>query len=375
MTDGGCAIRCGNSRPDGAIVFEPDKFLVGADWSIAQAIRLIDDNSAGIALVVDADKRLIGTVTDGDIRRAMLRHESLDAPVSVVLQRPADSPYPHPVTAPIGTGPAELLALMTLHELRHIPLIDAERHVVDLALRDQLAVDETIVARAVVMAGGKGTRLAPLTRETPKPMLPVGDRPLMERLVGSLRDAGIVKMHVTTHFRPDKIREHFGDGGAHGIELSYVTEDEPLGTAGSLRLVAPGPEPLVVVNGDILTTVNFRALVRYHQDSAAVLTIGLRSYEVSVPYGVVESDGSRVVRIVEKPTYRYFVNAGIYVVEPAAIRHIPEGQRFDMTDLIDRLLAAGETVASFPLREYWLDIGRPEDYERAQRDYRAGTVK
>lgn len=356
-------------------MFDPEKFLIGPDWSIAQAIRLIDGNSAGIALVVDADKRLIGTVTDGDVRRAMLRHESLDTPVSALFQRRANSPYPTPITAPFGTGPAELLALMSRHELRHIPLIDVERHVVDLALRDHLSIGEPLAARAVVMAGGMGTRLAPLTRETPKPMLPVGDRPLMERLVGSLRDAGIVKMHVTTHFRPEKIREHFGDGGAHGIELSYVTEDEPLGTAGSLRLVTPGPEPLVVVNGDILTTVNFRALIRYHQDSGALLTIGLRSYEVSVPYGVVESEGSRVVRIAEKPVYRYFVNAGIYVVEPAAIRHIPEGRRFDMTDLIDRLLAAGESVASFPLREYWLDIGRPEDYERAQRDYQAGTLK
>ncbi len=356
-------------------VFDPDKFFLATDWSIADAIRLIDGNSAGIALVVDEERRLIGTVTDGDVRRAMLRHESLDAPVSVLLKRPPDSPYAAPVTAPVGTNSAELLVLMKQHELRHIPLLDADHHVVDLALREHLDIDEPIGARAVVMAGGKGTRLAPLTSETPKPMLPLGDRPLMERLVGSLRDAGIVKMHVTTHFRPEKIREHFGDGEGLGIELSYVTEDEPLGTAGSLRLVTPGPEPLVVVNGDILTTVNFRSLIRYHRDSGAVLTIGLRSYEVSVPYGVVESDGSRVVRISEKPVYRYFVNAGIYVVEPSAIRHIPEGRRFDMTDLIDRLLACGEQVASFPLREYWLDIGRPEDYERAQRDHARGAIE
>jgi NDP-sugar pyrophosphorylase family protein len=182
-------------------------------------------------------------------------------------------------------------------------------------------------------------------------------------------------MHVTTHFRPEKIREHFGDGEARGIELNYVTEEEPLGTAGALRLVAPGPEPMVVVNGDILTTVNFRALVRYHEESGAALTVGLRSYEINIPYGVVETDGTRVVRIAEKPVHRYFVNAGIYVVEPVTLGHIPEGRRFDMTDLIDRLLGCGEHVASFPLREYWLDIGRPEDYERAQRDYQMGALK
>jgi dTDP-glucose pyrophosphorylase len=355
--------------------FEPDKFLISADWTIEEAIALIDGNGAGIALVVDQENRFVGTVTDGDIRRAMLRREPLEAPVGVLLKRPVGTPHPAPVTALAGTNPAELLALMKRHTLRHIPLLDQERRVVDLALGDHLAIDEPTAARAVVMAGGRGTRLAPLTHDTPKPMLPIGNRPLMERLVDSLRGAGIRKMHVTTHFRPEKIREHFGDGGALGIELSYVTEEEPLGTAGALRLLPPDPEPLVVVNGDILTTVNFRALVRYHEECGAALTIGLRSYEISVPYGVVESDGTRVVRIAEKPVYRYFVNAGIYVVEPVAIAQIPEGRRFDMTDLIDRLLFSGEHVASFPLREYWLDVGRPEDYERAQADYRTGALK
>jgi dTDP-glucose pyrophosphorylase len=356
-------------------VFDSTKFLIGPERSIADAIKLIDANSAGIVLVVDAENHLIGTVTDGDVRRAMLRHELLESPVRVLLNRPAGTPHPTPVTALVGTAVAELLALMKHHELRHIPLLDSERHVVDLALRDHLVLDDSPPARAVVMAGGLGSRLAPLTRETPKPMLPVGDRPLMERLVGSIRDAGILNVYVTTHFRSEKIREHFGDGEALGIELSYVTEDQPLGTAGALRLVTPGPGPLLVVNGDILTTVNFRSLIRYHEESGAQLTIGVRKYEISVPYGVVETVGARVARIAEKPVYPYFVNAGIYVIEPGVIHHIPEGRRFDMTDLIDCLVTAGEHVGSFPLREYWLDIGRPEDYERAQRDHDDGVLK
>jgi dTDP-glucose pyrophosphorylase/CBS domain-containing protein len=356
-------------------VFVPGKFLISPDRTIADAIRLIDGNSSGIALVVGNDQRLIGTVTDGDVRRAMLRQVSLDSPVSVLLKRPAGTAHPVPVTAPIGTTANELLELMRRHQLRQIPLLDADHRVIDLVLRDDFDLEVRQQAHAVVMAGGRGTRLAPLTQETPKPMLPVGDRPMMERLVGGLRDAGIQKVHVTTHFRPEKIREHFGNGDALGIDLSYVAEDEPLGTAGALRLVAPGPEPLVVVNGDILTTVNFRTLLQYHQESGAVLTIGLRIYEVSVPYGVVENEGTRVVRIFEKPVYRYFVNAGIYVVERAAIRHIPAGRRFDMTQLIDELLGIGKPVASFPLHEYWLDVGRPEDYERAQRDHAGGVFE
>ena len=316
-------------------MFDPGKFLISPDRTIADAIRLIDGNSAGIALVIDEDERFVGTVTDGDVRRAMLRHEPLEATVSVLLKRPPGTPHPVPVTAPAGSSAAELLALMKQHHLRQIPVLDDECRVLDLVLRDDLSLDGVQQAHAVVMAGGLGTRLAPLTHETPKPMLPVGDRPLMERLVGGLRDAGIQKVHVTTHFRPEKIREHFGDGGTLGIDLNYVTEDEPLGTAGALRLVEPGPEPLVVVNGDILTTVSFRTLLRYHEESSAVLTIGLRNYEVSVPYGVVENEGARVARIVEKPVYRYFVNAGIYVVERAAIRHIPEGRRI-RHDRVDR---------------------------------------
>lgn len=356
-------------------MFEPGKFLIAPDRTISEAIRLIDGNSAGIALVVDAERRLIGTVTDGDVRRAMLRHEPLDSTLQTLLKRPAEAPHRAPVAAPVGTTATELLVLMKRHGLRHVPLLDGDGRVADLARLDQLALEEPLPVRAVVMAGGLGKRLAPLTQDTPKPMLPVGDRPLMEHLLLNIRDAGIHQVHVTTHFRPEKIREHFGAGEGLGVDLSYVTEDQPLGTAGALRLLKPGPEPLLVVNGDILTKVNFRSLIRFHTESGALLTIGVRSYEINVPYGVVEAEGSHVTRIDEKPVYRHFVNAGIYVIEPAAIRHIPEGRRFDMTDLIDALLVAKEHVGSFPLREYWLDIGRPEDYERAQRDHDRGALE
>jgi dTDP-glucose pyrophosphorylase len=355
-------------------VFERDKFLIAPERTIAEAVALIDRNSAGIVLVATGDGRFLGTVTDGDVRRAMLRRERLDAPVATLLTRPAGTPHQSPVTAPAGTSADALLDMMQQHGIRQIPLLDADGRVADLALLEQLTLGETRAVRAVVMAGGFGKRLAPLTAETPKPMLPVGDRPLMERLVRDIRNAGIRKVHITTHFRPEKIHDHFGRGDALDVELGYVTEEQPLGTAGALRLVEPSTEPLLVINGDILTKVNFQALIRFHEESDAALTVGVRSYEIAVPYGVVETEHSLVTRIVEKPTYRHFVNAGIYVVEPRAVQHIPSGRRFDMTDLIAALLATGDRVASFPVREYWLDIGRPEDYEQAQRDHATGAL-
>jgi len=222
------------------------------------------------------------------------------------------------------------------------------------------------------MAGGYGRRLLPLTESTPKPMLPIGDQPLMELMIGQLRDAGIRRVNVTTHFEPEKIRDHFGDGARFGVDMNYVSEERPLGTAGALRLIEPGGEPMLIINGDILTKVDIRAMLDFHNDHKADLTVGVREYDFQVPYGVVETAETRVVRVNEKPVYRFFVNAGIYLLQPALEEFIPSSERFDMTDLIEQLVAAGRTVVSFPIMEYWLDIGRLADYERAQQDVKSG---
>jgi NDP-sugar pyrophosphorylase family protein len=218
------------------------------------------------------------------------------------------------------------------------------------------------------MAGGFGKRLLPLTQNTPKPMLPIGEQPLMERMIGQLRDAGIHRVNVTTHFEPEKIRDYFGDGERFGVNLNYVSEERPLGTAGALRLIETKKEPLLIINGDILTRVDFRAMLDFHREHQADLTVGVREYDFQVPYGVIETEGARVTGVNEKPVYKFFVNAGIYLLQPALDEFIPKDERFDMTDLIEKLIAAGRTVASFPIMEYWLDIGRLADYERAQED-------
>lgn len=327
-----------------------------------ETIEAIDRGTLGLALLVDGEGRLLGTITDGDVRRAVLAGLDLDAAASSIRER-----QPHgPMTASADVAPPELIELMSRHSLRHVPIVDTDGRPVDVAALDDLVEDTALPLRAVVMAGGFGKRLGALTESLPKPMLPVGGRPLLERIVDQLRDAGIDRVQLTTHYRAEEIRGHFRDGSDFGVEIDYVNEDEPLGTAGALGLLDPVDEhPILVLNGDIVTDADFRALHRFHNEHEAEMTVGVWPYEVRVPYGVIESDGPDVTGISEKPIVRAFVNAGIYLLNPAVCRAIPRGARLDMPDLIEQLLASGRRVISFPLREYWLDIGELEAYERA----------
>lgn len=344
------------------------------ETSIREAIARIDATRYGIVLVVDRERRLMGTVTDGDVRRAILYRIDVDQPVSALLARKASTPYAKPITASVDADRHTYLALLKQHKILHLPLLDQEQRVVDLVTLDEFVSDETLPLQAVVMAGGLGRRLHPLTEDTPKPMLRVGDRPLLEIIIGQLRDAGIREVKVTTHHKPEKIEEHFGDGRDFGVALSYVAEDQPLGTGGGLGLLEVPRETTLVINGDILTQVDFRAMLAYHREHQADLTVAVRHYDVKVPYGVVECDGPVVRRLSEKPVMGFFVNAGIYLLEPVVYRFIPNGQRFDMTELIQRLLDQGRAVVGFPIREYWLDIGGRAEYEQAAQDIQEKKV-
>lgn len=339
---------------------------------IHDAVEVIDRGGIGLALVAPAGGRLVGTVTDGDLRRAMLAHVDFGEPVQVLLDRQRGEPFPTPLTLPAGAPHDEILHLMNEHGLRHIPLVDAEGRVVDVAVLNDLAREYEPPMRAVVMAGGYGTRLRPLTDETPKPMLPVGDRPLLEHIVGQLRDAGIRHVNIATHHLGETVAEHFGDGREFGVEIEYVHEEQPLGTAGSLSRVVASDEPLLVVNGDILTRVDFGALLDFHREHRADMTVAVRLAETPVSYGVVETSGVEVTGITEKPVLRHFVNAGIYLLNRDAAARVPHAQQYDMPDLIRALIAEGRRVVSFPLREYWRDIGEPTEYEQALTDLRSG---
>lgn len=350
---------------------EPTDLLVSPDTSVQQVMECIDRNAKGIALVVDGERRLMGTVTDGDIRRAILSGMNLKLPVQAILDRRA--PNPTPFTAPVGTADAELLHMMTEQSIRHIPLLDEAGKVVDVALLSDLVKEYEPPLRAVVMAGGFGMRLRPLTDQLPKPMLPVGKRPLLELIIEQLRLAGIRQVNVATHYKSEMISEHFKDGQDFGVDIRYVKEDQPLGTAGALSLIEESNEPLLVMNGDILTRVDFRSMLNFHRENQADLTVAVRQYDFDVPYGVVETDGVNVMGISEKPVVRYFINAGIYLLNPSVCRMVPNGRAYDIPDLIAHLIQEGYKVVSFPIREYWLDIGKEDHYLQAQVDMANGS--
>jgi dTDP-glucose pyrophosphorylase len=348
---------------------EPVRQLaIGRTWSIRDAVERIEKTKHGIALVVDAAGRLLDTITDGDVRRGMLAGVDLDAPASELMNRRAHSLYPKPITAPVGTDPAGLLALMQEKTLRQIPLLDERGHVVDLVTMDMLLPGGQGRVDAVVMAGGTGARLQPLTDETPKPMLPVGGRPLLEHIIARLKQADIHDISISTNYLAEQIEDHFGQGEEHDVNIRYLSEEEPRGTAGALALMASPGSTVLVMNGDILTNVDFAAMLAFHREHAASMTVAVRKHSVQIPYGVVECDGADIRRIVEKPTRNVFVNAGIYLLEPTLWPLIPRDRHFDMTDLIERARAEGQIICAFPIREYWLDIGHPTDYEQAQRD-------
>lgn len=334
--------------------------------SFRAAIAQMDRSRLGIVLVVDEDRRLVGTMTDGDVRRAILERTTLDQPVTAFLAQKAGTRYANPITSLITAGQDAWLRVLQEHKILHLPLLDEAERVAGMVTLEDFLPNQPLPLHAVVMAGGQGSRLNPLTDDTPKPMLPVGDRPLMEIVIRQLREAGIRQVKVSTHHKPEKIAEHFGDGTNFGVDLSYVTEERPLGTAGGLGLLEVPKETTLVINGDILTQIDFRAMLTYHKEHQADLTVAVRHYDVKVPYGVIECEGPLVRRLSEKPVLEFFVNAGIYLLEPVVYGFIPNGQRCDMTDLIQCLLQHGRPVVSFPVREYWLDIGEREQYEQAQ---------
>lgn len=338
-----------------------EDLCVSPSVTLREAVTVLQNGAKQIALVVYGNRRLLGIITDGDLRRAMLRGASMDEPITSIMQ-------PSFTAGRSDMRASEIFNLMQEKSIRHIPLLDEKGRLTDLVWISDLIKQEKVNLSAVVMAGGFGKRLLPLTEALPKPMLPVGDRPVMEHIIDSLRGAGIQNLKVTTHYMPEKIKEHFGNGRKFGVKIDYVSEDQPLGTAGALGLMPVPDQPVLVVNGDIMTQVDYRAMLAYHREHEAVLTVGVRRYEFQIPYGVLDCDGPDIRQLSEKPTQKFLVNAGIYMLEPSAYGYIPRNARFDMTELIEALIRDGRRVVSFPIMEYWLDIGQHVDYQRAQLD-------
>jgi len=340
-----------------------EEHLLAVEADIKQAIATIERSTAKIALVVDAQRRLMGTVTDGDVRRAILNGAQLSDPVSRVMNS-------SPRIGRVGEDRAPLIDLMRRNICRHIPIVDSDGSVVALETLQEMLDYAHHDNWVVLMAGGRGKRLRPLTEVVPKPMLHVGEQPILEVILERLRSQGFRQFFVSVNYLGDMIRDYFGDGSKMGVSIEYLAEDKPLGTAGSLSLL-PGrtSKPLIVMNGDILTKIDFLHLLQFHEEHKAQATTCVRDYFVEVPFGVIDNDGHRIRGIKEKPRHRFLVNAGIYALQPDVLEFIPRDEFFDMPTLIETLVDRGQHACVFPIREYWIDVGRLEEYERAQNEF------
>jgi dTDP-glucose pyrophosphorylase len=336
--------------------------LIKPDQPIRDALAVIDSEALRIALVVNSDLCLVGVVTDGDIRRGLLKSLTLLDAVELIMNK-------SPLTITQNTHRKDAVKLMQSKGILAIPIV-SEMKVVGLETLQKMGEQQSKLNPVFLMAGGFGTRLKPLTDNCPKPMLKVGEKPILEIMLNSFIKSGFVNFYISTHYIPDMIREHFGDGTKWNVKITYVHEEIPLGTGGALGLLpADIPDlPLILINGDILTNVDFERVLEFHNKHQAAATMCVRDYEYQVPFGVVNGSGHKIVSMVEKPVQRFFVNAGIYVVSSEIRQSVEKNIRIDMPTLLEQFIEKQYEVLMFPVHEYWLDIGRMDDFKRAQDD-------
>ncbi|MBW7452504.1 nucleotidyltransferase family protein [Paenibacillus sepulcri] len=337
--------------------------FISPNATILDALKIIDAGTLQIALVVNEDNKLLGTLTDGDVRRGILKGGSLDSSVTTIMNST-------PVTARAFDNKHRILRLMRNKQLRHIPIVDDKGIVMRLELIDQIIGNKKRDNLVVLMAGGLGMRLRPLTENCPKPLLKIGAKPILEIIIENFLEYGFYQFLISVNYKADMIKEYFGDGSKWGAEITYIDELDRMGTAGSLSLIKEKQtKPILVMNGDLLTKINFQQLIDYHMEINATATMCVREFEYQIPYGVVNIDDHRLTQIEEKPTQRFFINGGIYILNPEVIEYIPQDRFLDMPDLFQALIDQKKLTSVFPIREYWLDIGRVDDFNRANGEF------
>lgn len=340
-----------------------EKVLVAPETSIIDAMRRMDETALQIIMVVSGERQLLGTVTDGDIRRAILKGTDLKVSIDTVMNK-------RPTAFKANESRQDMLTAMRLLDIARVPIVDDRNRVVGLQILDQLLRPASKDNPVVLMAGGLGSRLSTLTQNCPKPLLPIGNQPVLQTILENFISHGFHKFYISVNYKAEMIMDYFGNGCRWDVSIEYIHEDKRMGTAGALSLLPERPQqPFFVMNGDILTKVNFLQLLDFHTEHRAAATMCAYRYELQIPYGVLKVDKYRLQEITEKPTQSFFVNAGIYVLEPHALDHIPADTFFDMPSLFDKIIASGQDSAVFPIREYWLDIGKMSDFELAQSDY------
>ena len=336
--------------------------LIPPSTDVLEVIRLIDSSALQIALVVDEKGRLLGTVTDGDIRRAILEGIKFDVPVTKIMN-----------TSPTVGRPEDdsesNIKLMKNQLFHHLPVVDPQRVVVGLLTLENFMLGSNQDNWVVLMAGGLGSRLYPLTKDCPKPMIQVGEKPILEIILENCIASGLSKFFISLNYKADVIKDYFKNGEKWGVEIQYLHEEERMGTAGSISLLPERPEKaLIVMNCDLITKVGLKNVMHFHQQEKVRATMCVREFHFQVPYGVVETNGLRITDINEKPVQRFFINAGIYVLEPDVLDLVQPKKFMDMTEVFKILVAKNESTAVFPIREYWLDVGQVADLQQANQD-------
>ena len=340
------------------------KTILKQSNTMQDAVKVLDDEALGIVMIVNGDNKLIGTVTDGDIRRGLIKHLSMNTVLSEVMFR-------EPTVATIDDDSNKILMQMKVLGLMQIPLLDKEKRVVGLETLHHMLSNNRRENPVFLMAGGFGKRLQPLTNNTPKPLLKVGAKPILESILEQFIEAGFYNFYISIHFKAEMVRDYFGDGSKWNVNIKYVFEESPLGTAGCLGLLPKNlPDmPILMMNGDLLTKVDFVELLNFHLHHGGDATMCVREYDLQVPYGVVKSKDHLITSIEEKPKHRFFVNAGIYVLNSSMFQDIDGKSYIDMPTLIQGTIDNSGQINMFPVHEYWLDIGHINQFEKAQEDY------
>ena len=331
--------------------------------TIKEALQIIDRGAMQIALVIDENENLIGTLSDGDIRRGLLKDLELTDTIETII-------YKTPTVCSIEDTKEKILEIAVAKKIYQIPIVDGKGKLVGVEEVDELLKPQNKINKVVLMVGGLGTRLRPLTENTPKPMLKVGNRPILETIILNFKKYGFTNIILCVSYKADIIKEYFKDGSHFGVNIEYVYENKRMGTAGALSLIKDKlTESFFVMNGDLLTNINFEHMMEYHLSNKSIATMGVREYDFQIPYGVVNVDAENILSIQEKPVYNYFVSGGVYVLNNKVLDFIPNDEFYDMPTLFEIIIGKNMKSVSFPIREYWLDIGRMEEFEKANNEY------
>lgn len=340
-----------------------DNILLNQYATIRDALQVIDKGAMKVGIVSDGDGKLIGTLTDGDIRRGLLSGMTLESPIELIV-------YRNPTICRTSDTKETIIQLAVSKKIYQIPVVDDAGRVVGIHEIDELLRSAPKTNKVVLMAGGLGTRLGELTKHTPKPMLHIGNKPILETIIENFAKYGFTEIIICVNHLSHIIKDYFGDGSGFGVSIEYIHEKQRMGTVGALSLMRDKlTEPFFVMNGDLLTNINFEHLYDYHLSSQAVATMCVSGYDFQVPYGVVNLENDKILSIDEKPVHKFFVSAGIYMLSSGVLDYIPNGEFYDMPSLFDSLIRDQKTAISFPIHEYWLDIGRMNDYEQANSEY------